>query len=102
MGRGPDRGGATAGGALDLTFLQPFLSYTTPKAVTYSLNTETTYDWESDEASVPVNAGIAKVTRLGNQLVSVGFTLRYWVDSPDGGPEGLGARFVFTLLYPKK
>lgn len=87
---------------VDATFLQPFLSYTTPKAVTYSLNTETTYDWESDEASVPVNAGIAKVTRLGNQLVSVGFTLRYWVDSPDGGPEGFGARFVFTLLYPKK
>lgn len=87
---------------VDATFLQPFLSYTTPKAVTYSLNTETTYDWESDEASVPVNAGIAKVTRLGNQLISVGFTLRYWVDSPDGGPEGFGARFVFTLLYPKK
>lgn len=87
---------------VDATFLQPFLSYTTPKAVTYSLNTETTYDWKSDEASVPVNAGIAKVTRLGNQLVSVGFTLRYWVDSPDGGPEGFGARFVFTLLYPKK
>jgi hypothetical protein len=30
------------------TFLQPFLSYTTPHAWTFALNTESTYDWESE------------------------------------------------------
>jgi hypothetical protein len=29
------------------TFLQPFLTYTTPSATTFSLNTESTYDWNS-------------------------------------------------------
>jgi hypothetical protein len=26
---------------------------------------------------------------------------RYWVESPDGGPEGWGLRVQLTLLYPK-
>jgi len=31
---------------INATFVQPFVSYTTPDAVTYTLNTESTYDWE--------------------------------------------------------
>ena len=34
-------------GDVNATFLQPFMSYTTPTAVSYGLNTEATYDWES-------------------------------------------------------
>ncbi|MEQ1802674.1 MAG: transporter [Gammaproteobacteria bacterium] len=86
---------------VNATFMQPFLSYTTPTAWTYSLNTESTYDWEGEEWSVPVNAIVTKVTRVGGQLVSVGGGLRYWADSPPNGPEGLGVRFVVTLLFPK-
>jgi hypothetical protein len=86
---------------VNATFMQPFLSYTTPTAWTYALNTESTYDWEGEEWSVPVNALVTKVTKVGGQLVSVGGGLRYWVDSPDNGPEGLGVRFVVTLLFPK-
>jgi hypothetical protein len=86
---------------VNATFMQPFLSYTTPTAWTYTLNTESTYDWEGEEWSVPVNALVTKVTRVGGQLVSVGGGLRYWVDSPDNGPEGLGVRLVVTLLFPK-
>jgi hypothetical protein len=32
----------------------------------------------------------------------MGGGLRYWAQSADNGPEGLGIRLVFTLLYPKK
>jgi hypothetical protein len=87
---------------ISVTFLQPFMSYGTPKAWTFTLNTESTYDWENDQAAVPINVVITKVTRFGNQLVSIGGGLRYWAQSTDGGPEGLGLRLVFTLLYPKK
>jgi hypothetical protein len=31
------------------TFLQPFISYTTPKAWTFALNTESTYNWEAEQ-----------------------------------------------------
>jgi len=84
------------------TFVQPFLSYTTPGAATFALNTESTYDWESEQWAVPINISATKVLKFGNQIVSVGGGLRYWVESTNGGPEGLGGRLLFTLLYPKK
>jgi len=83
------------------TFMQPFLSYTTPDAWTFSLNTETAYDWEAKEWSVPVNVVVSKLLRFGNQPVSVGAGVRYWADSTSTGPEGFGARFQVTFLFPK-
>lgn len=83
------------------TFLQPFVNYTTPTAWSFILNMESTYDWKNDEWTVPVNAVVTKVTRVGGQLVSVGGGLRYWADSPPGGPEGLGYRLIVTLLFPR-
>lgn len=83
------------------SFVQPFLSYTTPKAVTYALNTESTYDWKSEQWSVPINVTATKVTKFGSQLVSVGGGIRYWAESGDSGPEGWGARVILTLLFPK-
>jgi len=83
------------------SFVQPFLSYTTPEAVSYTLNSESLYDWELHHWSMPINGVVTKVTRLGDQLVSFGAGLRYWITSPDGGPDGWGVRFVFTLLYPE-
>jgi hypothetical protein len=83
------------------TFMQPFLSYTTPTAWTYAVNTESTYDWGNEQWSVPINVGVSKVTRIGGQLVSLTGGLRYWADSPDYGAEGLGARFTLTLLFPR-
>ncbi|MEQ3697149.1 MAG: transporter [Pseudomonadales bacterium] len=86
---------------IDATFLQPFVSYTTPEAVTFALNTESTYDWEAEQWSVPINFTATKVTKIGNQLVSIGGGVRYWAESTDNGPEGFGVRILFTLLYPK-
>jgi hypothetical protein len=83
------------------TFIQPFMSYTTKTAWTYSLNTESTYDWKSEQWSVPINSSVSKVTKFGKQLVSIGGGVRYWAESPDGGPEDFGLRFVVTLLFPK-
>ncbi len=86
---------------INATFLQPFLSYTTTTAWNFTLNTESTYDWEDDQWSAPVNLAASKVTRLGGQLVSFGGGLRYWVEAPDAAPEGLGFRFIATLLFPR-
>jgi hypothetical protein len=86
---------------ISATFVQPFVSYTTPTAWSFALNTESTYDWKASQWSVPVNAVVTKVTKVGGQLLSVGGGLRYWVDGPEGGPKGLGYRVVVTLLFPK-
>ena len=82
------------------TFMQPFLSYTTPNAWTFSLNTETGYNWTTDEWSVPINASVSKLTVLGKQPVSLFAGLRYWAVSADTAPQGIGARFGITFLFP--
>ena len=84
------------------TFLQPFLSYTTKDAWTYSINLESTYDWVGEVWSVPLNVSVSKLLKFGDQPVQIGAGLRYWLPSPDNGPEGFGGRLVVTLLFPTK
>ena len=83
------------------TFLQPFLSYTTPDAWTFGLNTESTYDWKAEQWSVPLNLTASKLLKVGSQALSVGGGVRYWADSPQAGPHDWGLRLVVTLLFPK-
>jgi hypothetical protein len=87
---------------VNATFLQPFLAYTTTNAWTISLNTESTYDWAANRWAVPLNLVVTKVTKVGNQLLSLGAGVRYWVDGPESGPHGWGARLVATLLFPTR
>jgi len=86
---------------INATLLQPFLTYTTKSAISLSLLTEATYDWDSEEWSVPLVFVANKVTKIGGQMFSFGGGVRYWADSPDNGPEGWGGRLVFTLMFPK-
>jgi hypothetical protein len=86
---------------VNATFLQPFVSYTTPGATTFGLNSESTYDWEAEAWTASVNATIGQVVPIGGRPVSFTGGVRYWLDSPEGGPEGWGARFVVTLLFPR-
>jgi hypothetical protein len=85
---------------VNATFLQPFISYTTPTAVTFSLNTESAYDWKSEQWTIPFNASVSKLTTVGKQKVSFQLGGRYYADAPDGGPDW-GLRFTATLLFPK-
>jgi len=86
---------------ISTTFLQPFLSFTTPTAWTFTLQSESTYDWEGSEWQVPIRGVATKVTRIGNQLVSVGGGVNYWLESADNGPEGWGLRLTMTFLFPR-
>jgi hypothetical protein len=83
------------------TFLQPFIAYTTKDAWTFNLDSESTYDWNARQWSVPFNATVSKLVRFGKQPVSFGMAARYWADSPSTGPHGWGARFILTLLFPQ-
>ena len=61
--------------AISSTFVQPFISCTYPDSMTVALNTETTYDWNAEETTVPVNWTVTKVIRLNGQAISVGGVL---------------------------
>jgi hypothetical protein len=86
---------------ISLSFVQPFLSYITKTKTTLGVNTESTYDWENEAWSVPVNASISQLLKVGPQIFQVSLGARYWADSPDNGPEGWGARAAVTFLFPK-
>jgi len=65
------------------------------------LNTESTYDWESKEWSVPVNVQVAQLFKIGPQILQLAVAGRYWAAAPDNGPEGWGVRVQLTLVFPK-
>lgn len=86
---------------VNATFLQPFLSYTTKTYTTFGVNTETTYNWVTQEATAPMNFTIQQLVKIGKMPVAFQFGYRYYVEKPDGGPDW-GLRFTITFLFPKK
>ncbi|WP_417514579.1 transporter [Marinobacter sp.] len=86
---------------VNATYLQPFLAKGLGSGRTVNVALESTYNWEAEQWTVPLNVAYSKVTKLGEQLVSFQGGARYYLDAPDNGPEW-GLRFTFTLLFPKK
>jgi hypothetical protein len=84
-------------------FLQPFLAYTTKTHTTFTLNTESTANWNNTPGdakwTVPLNFQISQILKIGKQPISIQIGGRYYADSPRYGPDW-GVRFNFTLLYP--
>lgn len=84
------------------TLLQPFLSYTTPDAWTFTLQTEATRNWEAneDEWTVPIGAFVSKVVDVGGQKISLQGGPRWYVEGPKTAPDW-GLRANVTLLFPR-
>lgn len=82
------------------TFLQPFLSYSTQSFTTFSINTESTYDWVNHQWTVPINFSVSQMVKFGNQPTQFALGSSYYAEKPQGGPDW-GLRFVVTFLYPK-
>ena len=82
------------------TFIQPFLSRGLGQGVTASANLEASRDREGRHWVVPLSLSGSKVTKLGSQLVSIAGGVRYYFESPAGGPTR-GLRLTFTLLFPR-
>jgi len=83
------------------SYVQPFISYTTADRWTFTLNTESTYNWETYKATVPINFVVSKLIKIDKLPVSLGLGVRYYAVSPNSGPKGFGARAVMTFLFPK-
>lgn len=82
------------------TFVQPFFSHTTTGLTTYTLNTETSYDWLGENWLVPINVTVTQLTKVGDQRISIGGGVKYYAEKPAGGPDW-GVRLVLTLLFPQ-
>ena len=85
---------------INATNLQPFVSYTTKTKTTIGLVTESTYDWETDQWSIPVIPGVQQLFKIGPQIMQFSVFGKYWAESPDNGPEGWGFRAQLTFVFP--
>jgi Trk-type K+ transport system membrane component len=84
------------------TLLQRFLSFTRKDAWTFALNTESSYDWNHSQWTVPLHATASRLMTIGRLPVSIGGGVRYYAASASTGPHGWGARLVLTFLFPTK
>jgi hypothetical protein len=85
--------------SVNATFVQPFIAYTTKTKTTFSLNTESTYNWNDNQWTVPLNLSVSQLLRIGKLPVSLAVGGRYYAEGPSSAPEW-GLRFVITLLFP--
>ena len=85
---------------VNATFLQPFAAFTTKTFTTFTLNTESTYDWDNSQWTVPLHALISQLVKVGGAPVQFTLGARYYAEKPADGPEW-GLRFAVTLLFPK-
>jgi len=83
------------------TFMQPFAAYTWPSAWTVSVQSETIYNWKSEQWSIPVNLAVSKLVRFGKVPVSLQGGVGYWAESPDAGPEGFRFRLQANFVLAK-
>ncbi len=88
---------------LNASLVQPFLSFSLPKATTFGLSAEATANWEADkgkEWTVPILVSISKVTKLGPFPFSLSAGVGSFAEKPLNGPEWK-IRTSFTLLLPR-
>lgn len=85
---------------VNTTYLQPFLAYTTDSLTTFSLGSETAYDWVQRQWVVPIDLGVSQLVRIGGMPLQLGLGARLYADRPDGGPDW-GLTFTITFMFPK-
>ena len=82
-------------------FIQPFIVYADKRGRTYSINTETTCNWNAvgTQCAVPIGVFAGQLVKLGHQPVQFQIGARYYAVQPEGAPQW-GLRFVTTFLFP--
>jgi hypothetical protein len=87
---------------INQVYMQPFIAYTTKDAWTFTLNSESQYDWLTQKWTMPFNFQVSKLVMIDKHPVSFGVGVRYFAASPNDGPKGFGARASITFLLPNK
>ena len=76
------------------------MAFERSSTTTFALNTESTYNWEADEWTVPLNFMVQQLVKIAGHPVAFQVGYRYYAEKPSGGPDW-GLRFAITFLFPK-
>ncbi|WP_261836937.1 hypothetical protein [Vibrio ishigakensis] len=89
------------GDTYSTTFVQPFIDYTTTWGTTFELTSETSYEWQGDEWSVPVSLTASQYFQLGDVPMLAGGGIKYWAESGEYDPEGVTLNLNLYILLPR-
>jgi hypothetical protein len=89
------------GADISNSLVQLFVSKRIGPGRTVSAVVESTYDWEGEQWTVPLNVSVSQVVRLRRQLVSFQGGIGRYAEGPAVAPEW-GLRFTTTLMFPKR
>ncbi|AMJ55305.1 MULTISPECIES: hypothetical protein [Stenotrophomonas] len=96
-------GGHDAREDVSNTAMQPFFSRSLRDGWSFTLSSESSYNWEansSDRWTVPLGGSVSKVLRIGKRPVSVGGGYYYNVERPTLASRWT-ARLTITLVFPE-
>lgn len=84
---------------VDSTYVQPFLAYTTKTYTTLAVNSEATYDGQTNEWTTPINVMVSQLAKIGGHPIQFQVGYRKYVTNPTDTPEH-GFRATVTFLFP--
>ncbi len=85
---------------INQTFMQPFISHSWKSGFTLTLNSEATYNWQTDEPTIPVNLVASQIVKFGSQNTQLFLGGRVYAERPEFGPDW-GIRSGITFLFPE-
>ena len=87
-------------GDYNATYFQPFIAHTFKTATTVGIDSESTYDWLSEEWTISFNNTYSQVFKIGKIPVQIGLALQYYAQSPVPGQQW-GFRVNITPMFPE-
>jgi len=82
-------------------FFQPFFSRSWKSGASVTLNSEMTFNWETNTTSVYFNPIVSGITKFGTQIVSLSVGPRIPLGGPENSMSDWGLRAVLTFVFPK-
>jgi hypothetical protein len=82
------------------SFGQIALAYTAPTRTTYFVSTESTYNWNRNQGTVPLQMGINQLFVIDGKPIQFGGLLRYYAEKPDGVADW-GFQLRVTFIFPR-
>ena len=76
------------------------MNHTTHTATSFTVNLESSYDWQGSEWTIPANFMVSQILKVGSQILSVQLSYRTYTERPQDGPDW-GLRLAIVLLFPK-
>jgi len=83
------------------TYLQPFISHSNKKGLTFSLSSESSYDWLNSQWTIPAIGTVSQIMPIAGHYVSFGLSGVYNLQSPTNTNKW-ATRLTITLLLPDK